>query len=109
MMRFDDMRNVEVEHGFGDVTHKGFVKFRVIGTTTTIVSQFPPEQALEIAQNLIFCAGRATYEEDLWYGLRAAGLDEEVITKFMGLVRYAEVARETGSGPSEDPEPPDGP
>jgi hypothetical protein len=98
--RIVDLTGVEVEHGYGLATGKGFVKVRVLTDAKNpglvVLGQARPADAVQIARDLIVAAARAEYEQDLAEGLRSIGFDDQTVGKILGLVRFAEERRETG-------------
>ncbi len=94
--RIHEITRVEVEHGLGQATNRGFVKLRVIGDTAVMMDHLEPAAARSIAQDLLNAAARAEYEQDLYDELSTtAGMPQELIGMVIFAVRQGEARRET--------------
>lgn len=78
MTAIHDLIHVEVEHGLGLATGRGFVKIRLTADADVIIlGQLPTDQARQIAGHLLDAAARADY----------GGL--------LAIVRQGEIVRQT--------------
>jgi hypothetical protein len=94
--RLEDLVNVESEHLVGFATNAPLVKMRAESDGTVMVGQMSPEQARDIAMNLLECAARAEYEYDLLIEMQRLEFEDQAIAGIFGMVRAGEFRRHTG-------------
>ena len=90
-----DLTGITVEHMVGATDHKGMVKLRAESTEFVLVGQVPPDDARELATNIIVSAARAEYEQDFIAAATVHGLPDEMVATFLALVRQGELIRRT--------------
>lgn len=106
MTAIHDLAHIEVEHGLGLATGKGFVKLRVTADADVILlGQLPTDQARQIAGHLLDAAARAEYEQDFAAAMAGAGFPPEHVGQMLTLVRLGEIDRHIAT--KENPDDPD--
>ena len=88
-----ELEDVQVEHLLGLGTGLPLVKLRCIASRAQLDGQLSPTQAREIAGHLLEAAARSEYEYDLWTGARAVGMEPELCTRLLFVVRSGERSR----------------
>lgn len=94
---FAELQEIQVEHGISMFTHEPFVKLRVVGEKIHI-GQIAPDEARQLAQQLITCAERADYEGDFVRAALESGWEAEMVAGLLMMVRQGEQMRYEGEG-----------
>ena len=90
-----DLDRIDVEHLLGLATGQGLVKIRVTMAKGARIGlgQVDPATARALAANLLNCAARAEYEQDLATEARSAGFGDEQIAAMLAMIRNGEARR----------------
>lgn len=105
MTAIHDLAHVEVEHGLGLATGRGFVKLRLMAATDVIIlGQLPTDQARQIAGDLLDAAARAEYEQDFATALAGKGFLPEQIGHLLTILRLGEIDRNMTKENPDDPD-----